>query len=138
MKIKLRKARLIDMSTIIDYIEKFRLDDENIDYRQFIVAEKDKKIIGFGRIKPYRDCFELGSVGVLETYRDTGVGEAIVKRLIRDSPENDIWITTDIPEYFARFGFKPAKDAHAEIKNKIKNMCQIKKHPYAIIMLLKK
>jgi len=134
--IKLRKARKSDMPLIKEHIERFRLDDENINYDQFIVAEGNKKVVGFGRIKPYKSCFELGCLGVLESYRNHEIGAAIVERLIKDFPSDDVWITTDIPKYFERLGFQRTDQAPEEIKDKIKGVCQEKKHPDAVIMLL--
>jgi N-acetylglutamate synthase-like GNAT family acetyltransferase len=107
----LRKANIADMQIIESYVEKFRLDNENLKFEQFIVAERNGSIIGFGRIKPYQDCFQLGCVAVLEAYRKRSIGSAIVKKLIKDFPSDDIWITTDIPEYFQRFGFRSTTDA---------------------------
>lgn len=137
-KIKLRKAKKPDMPLIETCIERFRLDDENISFEQLVVAEKEGKIVGFGRIKPYRSCFELGCLGVLEPYRNQGIGTAIIKKLIEDFPSSEIWITTDIPKYFEQFGFEPTEDVPQEIKDKVKGVCQAKQHPDAIIMLFQK
>jgi len=134
----LRAAKESDMPFIRTHIERFRLDDENISFEQFTVAEKEGGIVGFGRIKPYKSCFELGCLGVLELYRNRGVGGAIVKKLIEDFPSDEIWITTDIPKYFERFGFNHTEDAPQEIKDKIRGVCQRKQHPDAVIMLLRK
>ena len=136
--VSLRKANIADMQMIESYVEKFRLDNENLNFEQFIVAEKNGSIIGFGRIKTYEDCFELGCIAVLEAYRKRSIGSAIVKRLIKDFPSDDIWITTDIPEYFQRFGFKSTTDAPQEILDKIKRVCRSRQHPNAIIMLLRR
>lgn len=86
-KIKFRKAIKSDMSIIKQAIKKSRMDDENLDYSQFIIAEKNEKVVGFSRIKPYDDCYELGSVFIFEEYRNSGIGKKI-------------WITTDYVEYF--------------------------------------
>ena len=126
------------MQMIESYVEKFRLDNENLKFEQFIVAERNESIIGFGRIKPYQHCFELGCVAVLEAYRRRAIGSAIVKKLIKDFPSDDIWITTDIPESFQRFGFQSATDAPQEILDKIERVCQGRQHPNAIIMLLRR
>ncbi|UCG82068.1 MAG: GNAT family N-acetyltransferase [Dehalococcoidia bacterium] len=133
--IKLRKANITDMPIIEAYIEAFRLDNENLKYEQFTVAEENGNIVGFGRIKQYEYCSELGCVAVLEDCRNRSVGSALVRKLMQDFPRNDIWITTDIPEYFERFGFKPADEAPREIVDKIKRVCQSKQHPNAVIML---
>jgi N-acetylglutamate synthase-like GNAT family acetyltransferase len=134
----LRKANLADMQIIESCVEKFRLDNENLRFEQFIVAERDGSIVGFGRIKPYLHCFELGCVAVLEAYRKRSVGSAIVKKLIKDFPSDDIWITTDVPEYFQRFGLQSTTDAPQEILDKIKRVYLRKQHPNAIIMLLRR
>jgi len=136
--VSLRKANIADMQMIESYVEKFRLDNENLNFEQFIVAEKNGSVIGFGRTKPYRNCFELGCIAVLETYRKRSIGSAIVKRLIKDFPSDDIWITTDIPEYFRRFRFQSTTDAPQEILDKIKRVCLSRQHPNAIIMLLRR
>jgi len=134
----LRKANVADMQVIESYVEKFRLDNENLKSEQFIVAERNRSIIGFGRVKPYQYCFELGCVAVLEAYRKLSIGSVIVNRLIKDFPSDDIWITTDIPEYFQRFGFQVTTNAPQEILAKIKRVCQCRQHPNAIIMLLRR
>ena len=134
----LRKANAADMPIIQSYVEKFHLDNENLKSEQFIVAESRGSIIGFGRVKPYQHCFELGCVAVLEAYRKRSIGSAVVKRLIQNFPSDDIWITTDIPEYFQRFGFQSTTDAPQEILDKIKRVCQRGQHPNAIIMLLQR
>jgi len=135
--IKLRKARIADMPLIESCIEEFRLDSEDIKCEQFVVAEKAGSVVGFGRIKPYRYCFELGCLTVIETYRNRGIGGSILKRLIHDFPSDDIWITTDIPEYFGRFGFQPTAEAPEEIVDKIRRVCESRQHPNAVIMLLR-
>ena len=48
--ISLRPASPEDMPFIKECIERFRLDDEDLDYHQFVVAIDGKKIAGFGRI----------------------------------------------------------------------------------------
>jgi N-acetylglutamate synthase-like GNAT family acetyltransferase len=126
------------MKIIESYVEKFRLDNENLKFEQFIVAERRGSIIGFGRVKPYQHCFELGCVAVLEAYRKRFIGSAIVKRLIRDFPSDDIWITTDIPEYFQRFGFQATTNAPQEILDKIKRVCQFRQHPNAMVMVFRR
>lgn len=137
-KIRFRKATEEDMSLIKKYIEHFRLDDESLSPEQFVIAEKKGKLAGFGRIKPYRNCYELGCVGVLEEYRNQGIGEQIVKKLIFEFPTKEVWITTDMPEYFAKFGFEITNDAPEEIKAKIGRVCLKKLRSCVVIMKLQK
>ena len=126
------------MPVVESLVEEFRLDNEDLQHEQFIVAEEDGRVVGFGRTKPYQHCFELGCVGVRGTHRNRSVGSAIVERLIRGFPSDDIWITTDIPDYFERFGFQWTQDAPDEISEKIRRVCQRRHHPGAVIMLLRR
>ena len=126
------------MPLIESCIEEFRLDNEDVNYDQFIVAEEDGNVVGFGRVKPYRYCFELGCLAVIANYRNRGIGSSIVNRLMHDFPGDDIWITTDIPRYFERFGFQPTTEAPQEIMDKIGRVCKSRQHPDAVIMLLQK
>ncbi len=134
----LRNAVAQDMPLITMHIERLRLNDENLDYRQFVVAVVENEIAGFGRIKPYSTCFELSSLGVLEPFRRRGIATAILKRLIQEFPSNQVWITTDIPFFFYRFGFKEASNVPEELKAKMKGICIRKKHPQSAIMLLER
>ena len=136
--LELRIAEPVDMPVIESCIERFRLDSENLEFEQFIVAEKDGGIVGFGRIKPYERCFELGCVAVLEAHRNSLIGSAIVRKLIQDFPTDEVWITTNVPEYFRRFGFQYTADAPQEIHDKIERVCRSRLHPDAVIMLLRK
>lgn len=134
----LRDATPADMTFIRDGVDRFRLDDEKLSHEQFVVAELDGRVVGFGRIKPYGKFFELGCLGVIEEARHRGVADAIVKELIRRFPDEDVWVTTDIPAYCVRFGFEPTEDAPEELKAKIRNLCHQKRRTGALIMRLRR
>ena len=51
--IKIRPASFNDMPFIKECIEKFRLDDEDLDCQHFIVIIDGDEIVGFGRIRPH-------------------------------------------------------------------------------------
>ena len=38
------------MQIIESYVEKYRLDKENLKFQQLIIAEKNGNVIGFGRV----------------------------------------------------------------------------------------
>ena len=130
MEIKILKATGKDMALIKKYIKKFKLDPENLKTEQFIVAKHNNKLVGFGRLKPYADCTELGAVGVVPAYRDKGIGKKIIGELIKRDPEN-IYITTDMPDYFYQFGFKIIKDGPNSIIKKCKT-CTIRDNIVAL------
>lgn len=112
-----------DLSTIEACVRRFKLDDEDLKAEQFLVLREQGRMVAFGRIKPYRHAYELGSVGVLETERGRGLGALVVEELIRRFPVDDVYITTDLPEYFERFGFRRTAEAPPEILDKIGRVC---------------
>jgi N-acetylglutamate synthase-like GNAT family acetyltransferase len=112
-----------DLPSIRDCVARFRLDDENLAAGQFIVAREAGRVVAFGRIKPYADVYELGSVGVREDARGRGLGGLIVAELIRRFPVRLVYVTTDLPDYFARFGFRPLPDPPPEITAKLRGVC---------------
>jgi threonine dehydratase len=116
-------ATTSDLPFIRDAIERLRLDPEDIAPEQFITIRRAGQIIAFGRIKPYRETYELGGVGVLEEQRGHGLGETIVRELIRRFPQDEVYITTDIPEYFERMGFLRTEILPPELEAKIARVC---------------
>ncbi len=117
-------ARPDDLTFIRETIERLRLDPEHLDPAQFITLRRDGRILGFGRVKPYKDTYELGSVAVVEEERGRGRGEAIVRELIRRFPQDEVYITTDLPAYFERFGFLQTEILPPELEDKISRVCE--------------
>jgi len=121
----IRPATREDLPLIKRTIRRFDLDPERLQSEQFIVAMEGKSRAGFARIKPYRGCFELGSVAVLEKFRERGVASRLVKCLMSKFPTPKVWLTTMSPDYFKRFGFETAKPP-AELARKLKTICHAK------------
>jgi N-acetylglutamate synthase-like GNAT family acetyltransferase len=120
--VSFRPASPDDMSWITDCIRQFRLDDENLQFPQFIVAEREGRAVGFGRIKPYKEVNELGCVGVLEAERARGIGAQIIRELIRRFPSPEVYITTDLIDYFEKLGFRRMDDPPFELAAKLKRI----------------
>ncbi|HEU4338670.1 MAG TPA: GNAT family N-acetyltransferase [Planctomycetota bacterium] len=118
----IRPATRNDLPLIKKTIHRFTLDPERLEPEQFVIAMEGRAPAGFARIKPYRGCFELGSVAVLEKYRKRGVGSRLVKCLMAKFPTPKVWITTMSPDYFKRFGFETATPP-AELARKLKTIC---------------
>lgn len=138
MNFLIRKAQSDDMPFIKECIERFRLDDEDLDYRQFVVAVEGNEIVGFGRIRPHKEVYELGSVGVVEQRRNQGIGKMIVKHLIDKFPTDDVYITTDLINYFERLGFKKIESGPKELVEKLQRVCKSKCREGAVVMLYKR
>ena len=109
-----------------------------MDYRQFVVAVEGKEIVGFGRIRPHIEVYELGCVGVVEQKRNHGIGNMIVKYLINIFPSNDVYITTDLIDYFERFGFKRIEHGPNELVEKLQRVCKSKCREGAVVMVYRK
>jgi predicted GIY-YIG superfamily endonuclease/N-acetylglutamate synthase-like GNAT family acetyltransferase len=121
-----RPATRRDLPLIAKTIRRFTLDPERLEPEQFVVAMEGKSRAGFARIKPYRGCFELGSVAVLEKFRNRGVASRLVRCLMSKFPTRKVWITTMSPDFFKRFGFEPATPP-AELARKLKTICHAEK-----------
>ena len=110
---KLRNAEPSDMENIYSIALKYDLDSNDMKAEDFIVAEENGNIIGFGRLWGHDDAVELGTIGVVEGYRGKGVAKKIIKALLERHNVNavrerhlPIYLTTLIPGFFAQFGFK--------------------------------
>lgn len=121
---RLRKANNADIPAIIVQAEKLNLDIEDISAESTYVTENNGQMAGFGRHKNYVDFTEISTVGVIENHRNKGAGKVIVKKLIITASCGEIWLTTVIPEYFERFGFKRSKHAPDELVAKTEKLCK--------------
>lgn len=121
--VHLEAASPADMPLIEECVRRFRLDGENLQVSQFIVARREGQMVAFGRIKPYEQVFELGCVGVLEAERGRGLGRLVVEELIRRFPTPAVYLTTDLPEYFARLGFRRIDTGPPVLFAKIARVC---------------
>ncbi len=133
----LRNATINDMPHIVRMIGEFDLDYEHLAPEQFLVIEETGQIVAFGRLKPYPDAVELGSVGVRPDRRKMGYGKMMVEALIEKAP-NEIWITTNLRDYFRKFGFAESEKMPSSIKNKLENFCHFTRRPNIAAMVLRK
>jgi len=102
-------------------IQRFELDDRELDYQQFLVAKENDELLGFGRIRQRDDCFELCSLGVTEPMRLKGIGKQLVKALILKS-SNPLFLVCIIPEFFTPFGFDVVSEYPEAMQEKL-NYC---------------
>jgi threonine dehydratase len=115
-----------DMPFIGDTVLRLRLDGEGLEAWQFIVVRREDggEIVAFGRIKPYRETHELGCVAVAGEERGQGWGRLVVHELIDRFPQDEVFITTDQPEYFEGLDFLRTDILPPEIEAKIGRVCQ--------------
>jgi N-acetylglutamate synthase-like GNAT family acetyltransferase len=121
---RIEEAQVADMPLIEAAVRRMKLDGERLAVEQFIVARDGDRLLGFGRIKPYEgSVYELGTVGVLEEARGHGVGASLVEELIRRFPSEDVYITTDLVDWFQRFGFSALAEVPPVLQEKLTRVC---------------
>lgn len=105
-KTTIRRAIESDVAQLSIAIKQMQLDDTQMDYHQFIIAELDGEFAGFGRIKEYNDAKELCSLGVLPKYRGKGISRLLIKELKTKAVVKPLHVVTIIPTLFKKFGFE--------------------------------
>ncbi len=138
MNVTMQAASPDDMPFITECIDRFGLDNEDLDFRQFIIAIVGNELVGFGRIRPYKEVYELGCIGVMENRRGRGIGRMIVEYLINSFPADDVYITTDLIRYFERLGFRQIERGPGELIEKLNRVCRSKCREGAVVMLRKR
>lgn len=123
MNIPVVPAIETDLHEILCLAKSFELDLDDVMWQQFVVAKKEKSIIGFGRLRTYSECIEIATVGVISKERNKGVGTAIVNELIRIGP-NEIFVTCVIPNFFRRMGFDEVKQYPPVLQKKV-DFCKL-------------
>jgi len=110
-----RDAKNREEVWLLDHIEEMGLDETAFRSRDYVIAidEETNEKAGFGRIRVHKtdpeDVCELTSIGVLEAWREQGVGAHVVERLIQkagDEGFETVYSLTDAPEYLQQFGFE--------------------------------
>ena len=124
MAFLLRKAFDSDIKKIKPHAERFNLDTEGLEPLNLYIAEKNGNLAGFGRYKNYGDFYEISTLGVLENFRNLGLGKMMVKKLTDSAPSKKIWLTTIIPVYFEKFGFKISDNVPEQLILKTKKICK--------------
>jgi N-acetylglutamate synthase-like GNAT family acetyltransferase len=100
-----------------------RLDPTSLDWRNFIAAEEDSAIVGIAQVKPYRDCREFGSLVVLPSHRERGIGAMLIEAALAKE-QGDVYLLCQqirVP-YYRKFGFEliDERDAPGTLKRKLR------------------
>lgn len=104
---QVREAGPDDLPAIEKLVASVDGDLHLLDEGQFVVAQSEGgEILGCGRLRPYPDFCELASLAVDRERRTSGVGRALVTRLLELYPGNIYLICEDdVIDFFGRFGF---------------------------------
>ncbi|QFU83646.1 GNAT family N-acetyltransferase [Natronorubrum aibiense] len=116
-----RDAKNREEVWLLDHIEAMGLDETAFRSRDYVVAvdEASGEKAGFGRIRIHRvedgsDVCELTSIGVLESWRNQGVGAHVVERLVEyasDDGFDTVYALTGEGSYLAQFGFRRIEES---------------------------
>jgi N-acetylglutamate synthase-like GNAT family acetyltransferase len=107
-----------DFEIIKTYIQKFELDNRDMQQQQFVVAKENDCLIGFGRIRKHNGCDEFCSLGVIESKRFNGVAKELIKARIKLATQ-PIYLVCIIPEFFETLGFSVVTEYPFEIQDKL-------------------
>lgn len=103
---------------ICQLIAALELDDRELHSTQFIAATSSGVLCGFGRIRNYKTCSELCSLGVIEPQRHKGIGRLLVKNLVTKATQ-PLYLVCIIPGFFEPLGFRIIHEYPAEIRDKL-------------------
>ncbi|QCC52584.1 GNAT family N-acetyltransferase [Halapricum salinum] len=110
-----RDAKNREEVWLLDRIEEMGLDETAFRSRDYVIAidEQTNAKAGFGRIRIHKtdggETCELTSIGVLDDWREQGVGAHVIERLVQKAGDEGfevVYSLTDQPEYLAQFGFE--------------------------------
>ena len=109
--VSLRRARESDAAAIRAIIRKAGINPMGIDWRRFLLAEVDGRIVGTGQIKPHGDgSRELSSIAVIPEFQRRGIAAQIITALIAGQTGTLYLTCQDRMEYYyERFGFRKIK-----------------------------
>jgi N-acetylglutamate synthase-like GNAT family acetyltransferase len=114
---RVRKARELDFPQVARLARKYRLDYAGMEADAFWVVAERGQIRGICGLKKHPECLELCALGVAEKWRRRGLGERLVRAVVRKAG-GELFLATVIPGYFARLGFEKAKSVPASmVKN---------------------
>ncbi|MBT5016117.1 excinuclease ABC subunit UvrC [Candidatus Peregrinibacteria bacterium] len=118
----LRKPKKKELQAIEKILKKANLDFEDLNQHKIIIAEKKKKIVGIGRLKPVDEqSSEIASLWVHEKHRKDGLGREIVEALIQKQRKGKLYALPcreKLIDWFGAMGFHELKDVPKIMQNK--------------------
>ena len=111
MPVVIRPATAADQPTISAMVRDAHLNPFRLHWRDFLVAEDERRIVGIGQVRPHGDgSRELSSLVVAQECRGTGVGSQIVRALLaREAGPVYLFCREQLSPFYARFGFHIAE-----------------------------
>ncbi|MDQ7024113.1 MAG: GNAT family N-acetyltransferase [Anaerolineae bacterium] len=105
--ITIRPAKITDDKIIKSMIRGARLDPTSLNWRNFLIAEHQGKIVGIGQVKHYPGCNELGSLVTFPKYRGKGVAARLISELEAQAGfPLYLLCASKMEAYYQRFGYE--------------------------------
>ncbi|MBI5400124.1 GNAT family N-acetyltransferase [Candidatus Saganbacteria bacterium] len=101
----IRPAVVKDKAKIFFLLKELDLYYENLIFKDFFVAEDNRKIIGAVQFEQFTTFYYLSSLGVSQEYQHHGLARLLLKRIL-SVINKPVYLYTIIPDFFTRFGFK--------------------------------
>lgn len=103
----LRPAVEGDQKEIRKMVRAARLNPLGLDWRRFLVVERDGQLLGIGQVKPRGDgSRELASLAVRPAHQGQGIGGTLIRALIaREEGPLYLMCRPPLEGYYVRFGF---------------------------------
>ena len=93
-----QKATENDLPQILAILQTVKGDTSDIHVSDFLIAKDGEKVVGCVRIKVLPEgVFKLASLGVLDAYREQGIGRNLLKKLLESDSRRPIYVIC-IPE----------------------------------------
>jgi N-acetylglutamate synthase-like GNAT family acetyltransferase len=119
MTVTLRAGRESDLPVIEAVAQQEQLDNRAARPEEYLVAEENGVLIGFGRLLDHPDCWEIACMYVEPGRRRQHIGTKLVEALLsRTHPEKPIYAVAGAPDFFTALGFVATKELPASIKAK--------------------
>jgi excinuclease ABC subunit C len=121
----IRKPKKKELEGIREILEGEQLDTEDLDQHKALVVEKRKKIVGFIRLKPLDDDFELASMWVHPKHRGQGLGDELTEAILRKVKKGKVYTLpcAHLMDWYGAMGFNPVKKIPKSLEPKLER-CQ--------------
>lgn len=119
---KIRKAKKGDLKFIQDTVKKNPLNQEDIQFKQFYVIEKSKRIVGFCRERALSDTVhDISVLWVDPKERGHKFGYHLMKKCIESSKQKRLYMSLSeaLKEYHLAFGWEEVAKAPQPMIDKV-------------------
>jgi len=136
---KIRKAKKGDFEFIEKTCKKEQVNDEDLNFKQFQVIEKGKKVIGFGRLRSFETTVDdISSVWIAPEERGKKLSHFLIKKLIEQSKNKRVYLDTikGMEDHYFRIGFEQLHQAPKALLEKIERARKKSTHKNLVIVYM--